>query len=331
MGFRISINGGARTLSAEGSQSLLAALKAAGLAIPSACGGRGRCGLCRVKLAQELPRNELEAKRLSEPGWHLACQVPVDRDLEVELPPELVKARDFRARVTALEPLTHDIRHLHLELLDGARAEFIPGQYMQFELPPEFCHAGRPVTRTYSLASPRREPHRLSFMIRLVPNGLCTTWIFTKLQVGDVVRLTGPFGDFHLRDGRRELLFIAGGSGLAPFASILDDMRQRQDPRRTRLFFGARSRRDLYWLGPLAEFERRLPDFRFIPALSEPQPADGWTGEAGLITEAVARHCAAATALQAYLCGPPGMVDACIALLAQRGLPSDQIFFDKFA
>ena len=334
MPFTILINGGQRRLTADGSLSLFQTLRQAKVMLPSACGGRGRCGLCKVRLNHGPDSfTELEAKKLTPEqraaGWRLACQVQADRELDVELPPELVLARDVQTRVFSLEPLTHDIRRLRLEVAAGEPAPFRPGQYMQFNVP-RLGRDGQPVTRTYSLASPRTDPRHMEFFIRFVPNGISTSWIFQELKVGDEIRLCGPFGDFHIRDGARPMLFIAGGSGLSPFASILDDLRRRRDPRPIRLFFGALTRADLYFLPELREYEQTLPDFRFTPALSAPEPGDAWDGETGLITDVVARHFPDLSGYQGYLCGSPGMIDACLAVLAANGLPADQVFYDKF-
>lgn len=332
MAFTISINGGLRRITTDGTKPLFHVLRHAGVAIPSACGGRGRCGLCRVQIRQDTgPRTEPEEKRGLESGWRFSCQIHVREDLDITLPPDLVKARDFTARVAAIEPLTHDIRRIVLELpAPGLEQPFLPGQYMQFEVPGSGCHDGVPVTRTYSMASAAAEARRVEFFIRYVPNGLCTTWIFRHLKPGDEIRVCGPFGDFHVRESSRPAVFIAGGSGLAPFASILEDLCRHGSKRTIRLFFGARSRRDLYFLDELRAYEQRLADFRFIPALSEPRLEDAWTGETGLITDVVGRHFQDCSAMEAYLCGSPGMIDACIRVLEAKGLPADRIFFDKY-
>ena len=124
---------------------------------------------------------------------------------------------------------------------------------------------------------------------------------------------------------------VAGGSGMAPIRSILHDMADRGVARKTRYFFGAQTRQDLFLVDEMKELEGRLPDFKFIPALSAPRPEDGWSGETGLVTETMNRHVDRVDTMEAYLCGSPLMIDACIRVLTAKGLPADRIFFDKFA
>ncbi len=334
MSFIVRLNSGARTLKAEAGEPLVQVLRNARLRIPSACGGRGRCGLCRVRIAQDLgPLNELEAKKITPDeracGCHLSCQVKVDRDLDVALPENLVGSRDYRVRVTAVTRVTHDIARVRVELLEPTAIEFKAGQFMEFETPLRQAD-GAIACRTYSLASAPLESPCAEFMVRKVPGGLVSGWIFDQVKPGDELKLAGPFGEFHLNPGERDLIFIAGGSGMAPFASILKEMQHRKDPRRVRYFFGAKSVRDLFYLDELAAFGKALPDFTFIPALSEPLPEDNWTGETGLITDVVARHFDDCAHADAYLCGSPGMIDACIKVLTDRGLSPQNIFFDKF-
>ncbi len=240
MSFIVRLNSGARTLKAEAGEPLVQVLRNARLRIPSACGGRGRCGLCRVRIAQDLgPLNELEAKKITPDeracGCHLSCQVKVDRDLDVALPENLVGSRDYRVRVTAVTRVTHDIARVRVELLEPTAIEFKAGQFMEFETPLRQAD-GAIACRTYSLASAPLESPCAEFMVRKVPGGLVSGWIFDQVKPGDELKLAGPFGEFHLNPGERDLIFIAGGSGMAPFASILKEMQHRKDPRRVRYF-----------------------------------------------------------------------------------------------
>lgn len=332
---RITINGGERVLEVPGGSTLLSLLSSQRVFIPSACGGSGTCGLCKLKvtagggaaLATEAPH--LSPAEVSA-GVRLACQIRVRGDLAIEIPRALFAIREYRAVVAAITPLTHDIRMLRLELQDPETIDFVPGAYVQLRAPP---YPGSPnaVYRAYSLAGDPRDRHHIELIVRLVPKGICTTWVFHHLKTGDTVHFNGPHGEFRLRDGDAEMLFIAGGSGMAPFRSILMEMRHTRNPRRTRYFFGAVSGRDMFLLDEMKGFEEALPDFRFIPALSKPAPEDAWTGEVGLITEVVARRYPDCSGREAYLCGSPGMIDACIKVLTARGMAADRIFYDKFA
>jgi len=181
------------------------------------------------------------------------------------------------------------------------------------------------------VASDPADKRHLDLMIRLVPGGICTTWVFEYLKQGEEIVFNGPHGDFQIQDTDAEMIFIAGGSGMAPFRSILMEMRRTQSPRRCRYFFGAVKGRDMFYTDEMKEFEEALPDFRFIPALSAPEPDDNWEGETGLITEVVDRHYPDCAGKEAYLCGSPGMIDACVNILTTNGLPEENIFYDKFA
>jgi Na+-transporting NADH:ubiquinone oxidoreductase subunit F len=127
------------------------------------------------------------------------------------------------------------------------------------------------------------------------------------------------------------MVCIAGGSGMAPIKSILLDMAETGSQRKVRYFFGARAVKDLFLVEEMKKLESILPDFRFIPALSAPDPSDNWRGETGLITEVVARHVPDASNMEAYLCGSPLMIDACLKVLGDKGMPKESIFYDKFA
>ena len=170
----------------------------------------------------------------------------------------------------------------------------------------------------------------IELIIRKVPRGICTTYIHELLLVDDRLKINGPYGEFHLRETPAEAVFIGGGSGLAPFESILADMAERGIEKKVTLFFGAVGRRDLYDVGLLEAYQRKIPGFRFVPALSRPGPEDDWAGETGLITDVVARHYESMAAMEGYLCGSPGMIDACIKVLTGKGLPEDKIYYDKF-
>lgn len=332
---RITVNGGERVLEVPGGSSLLSLLSAQHIFIPSACGGSGTCGLCKLKVTagggSVLPTEEPHLSPAeSKGGVRIACQLKVRRDLEIEIPRALFAIREYRAVVTDIGELTHDIRLLRLELIAPETLDFVPGAYVQL-LTPAYADSPAAVYRAYSLASDPRDPRHIDLIIRLVPKGICTTWVFNYLKVGDRVTFNGPHGEFCIAATDAEMIFIAGGSGMAPFRSILIEMRHSRNPRRTRFFFGAVTRRDMFYLEEMKEFERDLPDFRFIPALSKPGPDDAWTGEVGLITDVVGRHYPDGTGKEAYLCGSPGMIDACIKVLTAHGMPADKVHFDKFA
>lgn len=330
---RIVINDD-KEVTVEGGKPLLASLKEHEIFIPSACGGRGSCGLCKCKvkrgagpvLPTELPW--LSKEELEE-GVRLSCQLKVKNDFEIEIPPELFNIKQFTTEVSHIRDLTHDIREVRLKLEDPDSISFRAGQFIQFEVP-EYELTEEPVYRAYSISSSPFETGMIELEIRYVPNGICTTYVHQHLKEGDRVIINGPYGDFFLRDTDADIIFIAGGSGMAPIKSILHTMKQNQNPRKTRYFFGARSKRDLFLVDEMRQLEEAIPDFKFIPALSEPQEEDLWDGETGLITEVVDKHVENGENKEAYLCGSPGMIDACIKVLSKKGIPEEKIYYDKF-
>ena len=324
-----------KQIKVEGGRTLLHTLKDEAVFIPSACGGRGSCGLCKLRilegagepLATETPwlDDEEQANQV-----RLSCQVKVKNDLRIEIPEELFSVKQFSTEVLSLRDLTHDIKEVRLKLLDPPELEFRAGQFIQFEVP-EYELTDEPVYRAYSASSDPDERNVIELEIRLVPNGICTTYVHRHLKEGEAITINGPYGDFYLQDTDHDIIFIAGGSGMAPVKSILLEMARTGNPRRARYFFGAKSKRDLFLVDEMRALERQLPDFGFVPALSEPDTNDHWEGETGLITEVVDRRVESAQNTEAYLCGSPFMIDACIEVLKAKGMPEERIYYDKFA
>jgi Na+-transporting NADH:ubiquinone oxidoreductase subunit F len=332
---RISITGGSKELVVDGGRPLLSTLSAEGIFIPSACGGRGSCGLCKLAVksgAGEYAPTELpwitEAERKQD--VRLSCQVKVKRDFQILVPEELFNIRQYQTYVASIRDLTYDIKEVTLRFKDSQALEFKAGKYVQFVVP-AYELTPDPVYRAYSISSAPSRKNEVELEIRLVPSGICTTYVFQHLSVGDTVHINGPYGDFHLRDSDRDIIFVAGGSGMAPVKSILLDMLERGIRRKATYFFGARAVRDLFLVEEMRELERKLTGFKFVPALSNPEPGDDWKGDKGLITEVLDRHFDKLDHHEAYLCGSPGMIDASIKVFRSKGLPEELIFYDKFA
>ncbi len=331
---KITIND-EKELTVEGGRNLLSTLKDEEVFIPSACGGRGSCGLCKLKvvdgagshLPTELPWLTEEEK---QDNVRLACQVRVKNDMRVVVPEELFSVRQFSATVSSIRDLTHDIKEVRLRLVEPAEIDYAAGAFIQFEVP-SYELTDEPVYRAYSLSSNPKDRNEIELEIRYVPNGICTTYVHQHLKEGDEVTINGPYGEFYLRDTDRPIICIAGGSGMAPIKSILAHMVNTESPRCVRYFFGARATRDLFLLDEMKALESTLSDFKFIPALSAPDPEDNWQGESGLITEVVSRHTGDLSNHEAYLCGSPFMIDACVKVLTEKGMPEEQIYYDKFA
>jgi propane monooxygenase reductase subunit len=299
----------------------------------------GQCAACKSFLLD----GEVDLDRYStfalpdfeeSEGYTLLCRAHALSDVEIELinyDEEIIRSGvpivTATAEVEAVEALTHDIRRLVLKLPDPL--VFNAGQYMDIAIPGvEGKH------RSFSMANTPGQPDRLEFMIKLYEGGhfsglLAESANGNGIKVGDALTCTGPYGVFTLRDSSpRRLVFIAGGAGMAPIVSLLRSMEEKGSARPATFYYGARTADDLFALEELERLVGVLPDLRFVPALSE--SADGWDGEAGLITDVVDRMEADLTEVDAYLCGPPPMVDAAIALLERRGCPEARIYFDKF-
>jgi propane monooxygenase reductase subunit len=300
----------------------------------------GQCAACKSFLLD----GEVDLDRYStfalpdfeeSEGYTLLCRAHALSDVEIELinfDEEIIRSGvpivEATAQVEAVEALTHDIRRLVLKLPEPL--VFNAGQYMDIMIP-----GAEDEHRSFSMANTPGRPDRLEFMIKLYEGGhfsglLAESANGNGIKVGDALECKGPYGVFTLRDSSpRRLVFIAGGAGMAPIVSLLRSMEEKGTERPATFYYGARTADDLFVLDELERLAAALPDLTFVPALSD-AAADGWDGEAGLITDVVDRMEADLTDVDAYLCGPPPMVDAAIALLERRGCPESRIYFDKF-
>ncbi len=317
-------------VSGKGRGTLLDALSENKIFIPSACGGKGTCGHCKVKVENGggaiLPTEEnflsFEEKK---DGVRLACQLKVREDIDINLPGGLLEAQEYTAEVVALEGLTYDIKLLKLKLLVPETIDFKPGQYVQILVP------GYEEFRAYSIASPPSQKDAVEYNIRYQDKGMCTTYIHKALEHGDRVKLTGPYGDFFLReDSDRDIICIGGGAGMAPLRSMVYHLKEQGMPRNTRFYFGARTEDDLFYVRDMRNIEEKYPNFKFYIALSEPQQQNDWEGETGFITDVVKKYEGSLEDAEGYLCGPPPMLDAAISVLTEKGMPEEQILLDKF-
>jgi propane monooxygenase reductase subunit len=294
----------------------------------------GQCAACKSFLMD----GEVDLERYSTfalpdfeeaEGWTLLCRAHALTDLEVELinyDEEILRSgiavQKLRTTVEAIEPLTRDIRRLVLRLADDDHLTFYPGQYVDIQIPGTHEH------RSFSMANLPSDRGRLEFMIKLYPGGRFSGLLADgQLSVGDELEVRGPYGVFTLRNSSvRPLLFIGGGAGMAPILSLLRSLAEQGSERTAVYYYGAREEQDLFHADHLGELARELPDMRFVPALSD----QDWEGERGLITDVVDRSEPELADIDAYLCGPPPMVDAAIDLLVRRGVPEGHIYYDKF-
>lgn len=296
--------------------------------LPSACGGKGTCGTCKFRLMDyDEPPKPTETPFLNEEeiksGVRLSCQTRVSTDLRISLPVGLLDAKSFKGKVIKIEQMTYDIKLVTFKLDEPMN--FKPGQYAQIEVP------GYEEVRAYSIASDANYPDEIELIIRQVYKGVASTFVMKALEVGDTVKLTGPFGDFFLQEkSTKPIVMIAGGSGKAPIRSIIYRLIDQGFPRESTYFFGARTQRDLYLTDYFMDLSSKHKNFTYVPALSHAEDDLDWKGEKGLITDVVARFSDDLSSHEAYLCGSPGMIDACIRVLKSKGMKEENIFFDKF-
>ncbi|HUU52275.1 MAG TPA: 2Fe-2S iron-sulfur cluster binding domain-containing protein [Candidatus Heimdallarchaeota archaeon] len=332
---RISINR-EKELVVQGGNSLLFSLMEEGIFIPSACGGKGTCAYCKVKVLEgggpilptETPylTEEEQAKNV-----RLSCQVKVRNDLVIELPAELFLIEEFKVKVDRIVDLTPFIKGVTLGILSPEEGiSFKPGQYIQLEIP-KYKLSKEPEYRAFSMASSSKGPQSVELYIGLVEKGLVSTYVHEYLKEGEELIMRGPFGDFYFRDSERDILLVATGTGLAPILSILRHIRSEQIQRKTTLFFGTRIREDMYCVEELKEMEKQLPAFTFIPTLSREAESSQWEGKRGRVTDLIEDLVPEGADYDVYICGNSDMVDSCMDRLLEKGIPEDQIYFDKFS
>jgi propane monooxygenase reductase subunit len=323
-------------------ETILDAAFRQGLMLMHGC-KEGQCAACKSFLTE----GEVDLDRYStfalpdfelEEGYTLLCRAHAVTDVEIELinyDEEILRSGSpvvtSAAQVEVIEDLTHDIRRLVLRVPDASGLSFQAGQYMDIAIP-----GAENEHRSFSMANTPGDTDRLEFMIKLYTGGHFSGLLSAGanghgIKVGDALQCTGPFGVFTLRDSSpRRLVFIAGGAGMAPIISLLRSMVEKGSTRPAVFYYGARTEADLFELEQLEQLSQRLPDMTFVPALSDADAASGWHGESGLITDVVDRLESDLADVDAYLCGPPPMVDAAIALLERRGCAESHIYFDKF-
>ncbi len=324
-----------RKITVQGGKSLLSSLVEEQIFIPSACGGRGTCGLCKLKVLDGagplLPTEEPYLNKEERASKvRLSCQVKVRNNLRIKIPSELLSIRQYVCRCAKITDLTYDIKLFRLELPEGETMDYVAGQYVQL-LAPAYGKNRKEIYRAYSIASDPAQKGIIELIIRLVPGGICTTYCFEHLKEGDEVRINGPYGEFHLSDTEAPIVFIAGGSGMAPIRCMLHHMQNTANKRKALYFFGGNDTVDLFLTDQMRQFESELTDFRYVPVVANPQAGSGWEGETGLVTQALGRGLDDASEYEAYLCGSPGMIDATIKVLGELGMGQDKIFYDKFA
>jgi propane monooxygenase reductase component len=319
-------------------QTILRGAAEQGIMLMHGC-KEGQCASCKSFI---LDGDDVELDRYStfalpefekDEGYTLLCRAHAYEDLTIELlnyDEEMIRSglpiQQATVEVESNENVTHDIRHLVVRLIEPTSIKFFPGQYVDFTIP------GSEESRSFSMANTSSlESGRLEFVIKIYPDGLFSHFLDTEVKVGDRLEINGPYGMFTLRDAPdKPLVFLGGGAGMAPILCLLRSMAERGIDRPVTYYYGARRKRDLCFEKELATLADTMPKFRFVPALSEPADDEEWDGEVGLITDVVRRLETKIGAADAYVCGPPPMVEAALELLPELGVADKRIFYDKF-
>ena len=351
---------------------LLTALADNGLFVSSACGGGGTCGQCKVKVHSgggEILPTELGhiTKREAAHGERLACQVSVKHDMNIEVEDSVFGVKKWLCTVKSNDNVATFIKELVLELPEGEAINYRAGGYIQIECPSHvveyknFDVAERfrddwdkynlwkyvstvkePALRAYSMASyPEEKEIMLNVRIATpppnvpdAPPGIMSSFIF-NLKPGDQVYVSGPYGEFYAKETDAEMVFIGGGAGMAPMRShIFDQLRRLSSKRKITFWYGARSKREMFYVEDFDMLARENPNFTWHCALSDPLPDDNWTGYTGFIHNVVyenhLKNHPAPEDGEYYMCGPPIMNSSVIKMLLDNGVEPENIMLDDF-
>ena len=368
----ISING-QKEIQVPVGGKLMGALANQGIFVSSACGGGGTCAQCEVKVlaggGDILPTGEGHiTKREAREGCRLSCQVAVKQDMEVEVPPEAFDTKKWECTVRSNDNVATFIKELVLELPEGEDVAFRAGGYIQIECPPHVVNykdfdigeeyredwdkynvwqytskVEEDVIRAYSMANYPGEKGIIMLNVRVasppprqpdVPPGKMSSYIF-NLKPGDKVTISGPYGEFFIKDTDAEMVYIGGGAGMAPLRShIFELFRNLKSGRKVSYWYGGRSLRELFYIEHFRKIEKEFPNFQFNIALSEPLPEDNWTGYKGFIHQVLLdnylKDHVAPEDIEYYICGPPMMNAAVFRMLDDLGVEPESIAFDDF-
>jgi len=366
-------NDPSKTLTVPAGSKLLNVLADQKIFISSACGGGGTCAQCKVKVKEgggEILSTELThiTKKEAATGERLSCQVTCKQNMKIEVPHEALETKKWKCKVRSNYNVATFIKELVLELPPGENVDFRAGGYIQIEAPPhevkykdfeveeqfrgdwdrfklfELKSVTRDETiRAYSMASYPEEKGIIMLNVRIAtpppnapkaPPGKMSSFIF-NLKEGDEVIISGPYGEFFAKETDAEMVFVGGGAGMAPMRShIFDQLKRIKSKRKMTFWYGARSKREMFYVEDFDMLQDENPNFKWHVALSEPLPEDNWTGYTGFIHQVLYEHYLknheAPEDIEFYLCGPPMMNKAVIDLLHSLGVEDDNIALDDF-
>jgi CDP-4-dehydro-6-deoxyglucose reductase len=335
MTYQVTIQPSGHQFTVKPNETLLGAALNAGFSLPYGC-RNGACGACKGKvLAGSVDYGTHQDSALTHEdklkGLALFCCAKATSNLTIEVK-EVGAAKDIPiktlpCRIERMEKLAEDVMALWLKLPSNERLQFLPGQYLDFLL-----KDGK--RRSFSLANSPEEDSLLELHIRHVPGGQFTDHVFGTMKAKDIMRISGPYGSFFLRDGEesagKPAIFLAGGTGFAPIKSILQHAFHHAVAREFVLYWGAKTQPDLYLASLPEQWQQEQKNFHFIPVLSEPRPEDHWSGRSGFVHQAVLDDHADLSGYEVYACGAPPMIAAARRDFVARGLPEDAFFSDSF-
>lgn len=369
----IEINGDeSKSFTARQGQTLLSTLMDQKILLPSACGGGGTCAMCRCQVLEGggdlLPTEKGHLSREEQKGnWRLACQLKVKKDMKLEIEESIFGIKSWECTVRSNNNVATFIKEFVVELPKGEVMDFQAGGYIQIDIPKyELDYKNfdieeqyredwekfglfdlrakntEEVFRAYSMANHPAEAGMIMLNVRIaspppgldVAPGIASSYIF-NLKPGDKVNISGSFGEFFMKDTEREIVFIGGGAGMAPMRSHIFDLFQtKRSSRKATFFYGARSRREMFYDEDFKQIEDEFPNFKYVPALSDPLPEDNWQGPVGFIHQvALERYLSEHESpedIEYYLCGPPMMNSAVQDMLDNLGVDQNMIAFDDF-
>lgn len=371
---KIFINDDPNPLVVPATGSLLSALANSKIFVPSACGGGGTCALCACQVleggGQILPTETGQInRRKQKEHYRLACQVKVRNDMKIRIPDEIFHIQKFEGTVRSNRNVATFIKELVVGLPPGQELKFKAGGYIQIDIPAHHISFKdfmveeqyrpdwdkhklwdlksvneEPIFRAYSMANHPAEGNRVILNVRIatpppkemsLSPGKASSYIFS-LKAGDKVTISGPFGEFFIKDTKREMLYIGGGAGMAPMRSHLFHLFHtlKTRDRKVGFWYGARSRREMFYDEEFQYIAKNFPNFAYQVALSEPLPEDNWSGPKGFIHNAVYENYLKdhpePEGVEYYLCGPPMMITAVQKMLDSLGVPPEMIAFDIF-
>ena len=332
-GHEVRLEPSGHTFHVANGETVLEAALRQNIGLPYGC-RNGACGACKGLLrAGELAYGDYQERALhpseKAAGKALTCCTQPLTDIVFEVR-ELSGAKDLAirtmpARVEKVERPAEDVAVLQLKLPTGERLQFLAGQYVDI-----LMKGGK--RRSFSMANAPHDDQFIQLHIRNTPGGAFSHYVFDEMKERAILRFEGPLGTFYLReDSDKPMIFVAGGTGFAPIKAQIEHAFHHGIDREMVLYWGVRSRKDLYMPDLPAQWQRDHPNFTFIPVVSDPLPEDRWEGRTGFVHQAVLDDFKDLSGYQVYACGAAGMTDiAKQTFVAERGLPEDEFYCDAF-